>query len=82
MLKRRNTLLCFAHGEGEREKYSVLMIEEQMTSISDVTGVRRLYCDVDFWAPYKIAKLFVETATHGAVLSSQGRSEHDGCNVL
>ena len=83
MLKRRRTVLCFVHGEVasvvvvvcyDRRTRSALLSRYERSKFATQL--------VNFWVPCKIGRKFAETASHGAVLCTRGRSKREGCIVL
>ena len=82
MLKRRRTLLCFEQGVGASA--TVVLCYDRGVRRGVVSSYERskfaIRCG-DFWATCKIARNDHETASHGSVLCTRGRSERGGRGV-
>ena len=78
MAKRRHTVLFFAHGE--EAKATIVVCHNRRAQIALLSRYGRLkfllQC-VDFWAPYKIGRIYVETAPYGVVLCALKRGGRD-----
>jgi len=83
MLKRCRMVFSFAHGGGKSVTVVVCYDIRAKRALLSGYGCSKFATQhVDFWVPDKIARNYVEMASHDAVLCSLGKDNCDSHIVL
>jgi len=84
MLKRRRMMLFVGRWEGASATIAVCY-DRRARSVPAIRYERSMFGQSDvsiYYAPYKIARKYAETASHVVELRTAGRGEFDGLDVL